>query len=664
MRKNQAEWRRKTAKIERFVNSKQMDFGLGRDGMLVGFEEAEQPDADGNVDKEFLISNEMKRVYLVDRQRMTAYYLRPEVVPPEKSAKAKASARAGRIFLEDHIRKVDLQKMQEIHASHMILQNKTFIKVTWDPSGGRNVLRPRKGMMSTLKTWVLGKEMQPEGEIKWSFPSGLNILFPKWTDSLENCSELEEFNITTTDYIWRRYGVVVPGENITPELTSLLGMQTGLDNGNSSESGIPAEEGKLRHVLLKERWVRPCAQYQKGAIFTWAGDELLRASNLLDFYPDIPIVDGTMITDDKDIMGTSILWDLIPLQKLMNRALTAADRWLKMISLLRRWIPDTTNLKEEDLDNQTGMNTLIGGTVFPQWDKIPELNETIFRIIDTVRGLITSYGYANELAKRGATSGNALGILQEMDDTIFKPGLLSLQSMYSRACRLTIRLAARYIDTPRMVLATSMQGWQITQFKGDMMNDDFHVEVNLMTGLPTNKAMRLEFLTNLFKNGILTRDEVKTNLEFGTDNEALEKLQKQNEIVEARIEALLDFPNNYVKVPDPETEELTWECKILYNSYDNHPLMIEALQTTLQESGEHVDPYVKLALLDQWNAAKEALKKQMAEQQAAQAASEAAAPEEQPAPTDESGPLLPDSNQLPADQPPPGQMPPPINQGL
>ncbi len=557
--------------------------------------------------------------------------------------------------------------MQEVHASHMILQNKTFIKVTWDPSAGRQVLRPRKGLMGTLKTWVLGKETAPEGEIKWSFPSGLNILFPKYTDCLANTSELEEFNITTVDYIWRRYGVVVPGEVIEPELSSMLGIGGGQDNGNSSEAGTPVTEGKLRHVLLKERWIRPCEQYQKGAIFTWAGDELLRASNLLDFYPDIPFVDATMITDDKDIMGTSILWDLIPLQKLMNRALSAADRWLKMISLLRLWVPSSTGIKEEDLNNITGMAVLIDGKDTPEWDKPPELNETIFRIIDTVRGLISSYGYANELAKRGATSGNALGILQEMDDTIFKPGLLSLQSMYSRACRLTIQLAARYIDTPRMVLATSMQGWQITQFKGDMMNDDFHVEVNLMTGLPTNKAMRLEFLTGLFKNGILTRDEVKNNLEFGTDNEALEKLQKQNEIVEARVESILDFPTNYVRVPDPENGELTWDYKYPYNVYDNHPLMIERLQTTLQESGEHVEPYVKLALLDQWKAAKDMLEKQLAKQQAMQAASaeapagEEAAPAEAGALPEES--LAPDSNQVSEDQPPEGQIPPPLNTG-
>lgn len=670
MRKNQQEWRRKTDKIERYVAGKQLNYAGYRDGTLVGHEEADMPDVDNDVDKEYVISNEMKRVYLVDRQRMMAYYIRPEVIPPEKSAASKQTARASRIFLEDHLRKTDQQKMMEIHAAHLILHNKTFIKVTWDPSLGRSILKPRAGMFGTVKTWVLGKQEIPQGEIKWEFPSGKNLLFPQYTPNMEKTPEVEEFNIVTVDYVYRRWGVVVEGENITPDLGNMLGFNTSnsTGNGNNSEAGSPGPTGKKTHVLLKERWIRPCAEYQKGAIFTWAGETLLRSSNLKDYYPDIPFFDATMIPDDNDIFGTSILWDLIPLQNGVNRALSSAMRWLKMIAMLRLWIPESCELKEEDLNNATGMAVGISGSAFPQWDKIPEINESVFKMIDMFRGLISSYGYANELAKRGQTSGNALGILQEMDDTIFKPGLLSLQSMYSRACNFTCRIAAKYIDTPRMVMATSMQGWQIAQFKGDMMNSDFHVEVNLMTGLPTNKAMRLEFLKGLFKDGILTQDEVKTHLEFGTDNEALEEAQKQFEIVDARVEALMDFPANYNKVPDPETGLLTWECKIAYNSYDNHTLMVVKLQTALQENGEHWQqdlPYVKLAFLDQWNLAKQNMAMQAAKQAAAmQPPSGAGLPPPGPGLPTPDGPLPgADSIQAPNDQPPPGQVPPPINQG-
>ncbi len=400
-----------------------------------------------------------------------------------------------------------------------------------------------------------------------------------------------------------------------------------MGNGNNSEMGAPGPSGKQKHVLLKERWVRPCPQYQKGAIFTWAGKELLRASNLLDYYPDLPFFMATMVPDDNDIFATSILWDLIPLQNFVNAGMSAARRWLKMIALLRLWVPTDSGLKEVDLDNATSMAVGYDGPTPPKWDVIPELSQSIFKLIEQSRELMSSYGYANELAKRGQTSGNALGILQEMDDTIFKPGLLSLQSMYARASKFTCDLAPMYIDTPRMVRATSMQGWQIDEFKGDMITGDFHVEVNMMTGLPTNKAMRLEFLKGLFKDGILSQEEVKSHLEFGTDNEALEAAQKQNEIADKRVEDLLNFPGNYNQVPDKQTGQLTWECKTTYNAYDNHPLMLMKLQTALQESGEHWEvslPYVKIAFLEPGA----------------------------------------DSIQAPSNQPPEGQVPPPLNQGF
>ncbi len=662
-RYHQAEARRKWTKTERYVSGKQWNpLGTTLETELVGHEEAAMSDATGDVDKEYFISNEMKRTFLVDQQRLTAYYLRPEVIPPEKSGKAKTAARAGRIFLADHIRKMDPERMKAEHALHLTIHNFTCMKVTWDPRGGRVVRQARPGVLGKLKSLVLGNQRAPEGEIKWEVINPRNLLFPKFTTNIEKADWVEEYRIVTVDYIFRRYGKVVEGENITPDTASMLGQNIATRGPNSSEGAVPNDELKKSFIILHERWIRPNEQYAKGAIFVWAGKELLRASNLLDYYPGIPYFAANLIRDDTDIYGISILWDLIPLQDFVNRGITAGARWLKMISLLRLWVPSECEIDEKDLNNATSMNVKYNGKTPPSWDKIPELNESIFRLIDMARGLITSYGYANELAKTNrAFSGNALGILQEMDDTIFKPGMMSLQNMYSRASNFTLQVAARYIDTPRMVRTMNMQGWQMVEFKGSMMSEDFHAEVNLMTGLPSNKAMRLEFLKSLYKDGIMSKEEVKSNLEFGTDNEALEQLQKQYEIAEKRCEDLLDFKENYQQVWTEE-EELTYVCQVKYHKFDNHAMLVDKLQTTMQEGFDHWNPWIQLAFLEHYDYHKDQMQQEMAAQAAAAAGpapggAGAAAPEPE-------GGLLSLNNQGADQQPSRDQIPVPLGKGM
>lgn len=663
-RYNQQEARRKWTKTERYVAGKQWNpLGTTLETELVGHEEAEMSDATGDVDKEFFISNEMKRTYLVDQQRMTAYYLRPDVIPPEKSATAKVAARASRIFLADHIRRMDPERMKAEHALHMIIHNFTCMKVHWDPRAGRSIRQPRKGLLGKLKGFMVGNTWAPEGEIKWDVINPRNLLFPKFTTNIEQADWVEEYRIVTTDFIFRRYGIVVEGENITPDTAAMLGQNIETRGPNSSEGATPNTDLKRKYVILKERWIKPNEQYEKGAIFTWCGtDHLLRASNLLDYYPGIPYFCANLVRDDRDIFGISILWDLIPLQNFVNRAITAGARWLKMISLLRRWIPTDANIDEDELDNATGMNTKFDGKQAPTWDEIPELNETIFKLLEMARSLISSYGYSNELAKTNrAFSGNALGILQEMDDTVFRPGLESMQGMYSRASDFTLRLAGRYIDTPRLVRMMNMQGWQMVEFKGSMITDDYHAEINLMTGLPSNKAMRLEFLKGLYKDGIMTKEEVKSHLEFATDNEALEQMQKQYEIAETRIEGLQNFQENYQQVWT-EQEELTYVCTVKYHKFDNHALLVDKLQTAMQEGFDHWNPWVQLAFLEHYDYHKDQAA-QAAAAQAQAAAAAGAAPAGGPAQAG-SDTLLPLSNQGSEQQPPPDQIPTPLGKGM
>jgi hypothetical protein len=615
MRQGQREIRRRWIKTQGAVQGRQlyMDSAVTGAGALgLGWEEAGRSSDTQNVDEEFIIFNDLRRVYNTDMQRLTSYYLRPETVPENKSATMKQGARLGKIYLSDHIRRTGSEKMKATISRSLILRNISIIKVHFDPHAGRMVKKPKLKVFGMR----LGTKYEPEGDVVWDFPNPKCVLLPRYCKRPEDADKIEEYHIESIESVYRKFGVVVKPETIEADYFD------GMDDGLVSRDVEGGAGGKDlgNKVLLKEKIVMPCPQYPNGAVFTWTTETLIRSDILKD---GNPYFSSQLIFNDETAYADSILWDLLPIQGYLNLGLSATARWLKMISLLRRWIPDSSDVKSEDLDNSTGMNGVYKGAKAPEWERVPDINESIFRTIEMARDFIASHGYSNELAKmRRSVSGNALGILQEMDDTIFRPALEQIQSMLSRAGSHTLLLASRYINTPRLIKMSSMQGWQIQEgFLGEMLKGNFHVDINLMAGMPSNKVLRLEYLKSLYKDGLLNKEQTQAYLEFPSDTQALEAVQKQFEIADKRIQDLLNFPENYKQEVDPESGEEIWVSKTGYYIFDNQALMMAKLQEAMQESYPHWNPWVQIAFLEHWNYAKEqmALEAQQAMMMQAQA---------------------------------------------
>ena len=664
MRMGQQEIRRRWIKTQGAVQGRQlyMDSSVTASGALgLGWEEAGRQSADGDVDKEYVIFNDLRRVYNTDMQRMTSYYIRPEVVPENKSSEMKQAARLGKMYLSDLIRRTSPELMKQAVARSLILRNIVIAKGHFDPHAGRLRKKPK----FKLGFFKLGSTWEPEGDMVIDFPNPKCVLLPRYCKRPEDADQIEEYHIDTVSGVFRKFGVVVEAETI--EADYFDGMDAGLKQ--DTEGGAPPST-KLNQVLLKEKVVMPCPQYPQGAVFTWTSKTLIRSDILED---GNPYFSAQLVFNDELAYSDSILWDLLPIQGHLNMGLSAVARWLKMISQLCRWIPSTTGIKAEDLSNGTGMNRTYEGANAPEWEKIPEISESIWRSIEMDRDFIASHGYSNELAKmRRSLSGNALGILQEMDDTVFRPALEQIQSMYSRLGSHILKVAAKRITTPRLIKMSAMQGWQIEEgFKGEMLKGNFHADINLMAGMPSNKVLRLEYLKSLYKDGLLTKEETQAYLEFPSDSQALEDVQKQFEIADRRVNDLLKFPENYKEEIDEESGEKIWVCKIGYYVFDNQALIMAKLQTAMQEGYSHWEPWVQIAFLEHWNYAKE--QKAIADQEALlQAAGGEAAEGVFPGPAEVPGAgvdglmgaALAGGAQAPGEQPPRSRIPQPMNTGF
>lgn len=687
MRTNQAEIRRRWILVQQAVEGRQL-FSTGTAGMQgnlgMNWEEAGAQSMSGNVDDESIIFNDLRRVYNTDMQRLTSYDIRPDIMVEDKNDKE--GARTARIVLGDRIRKTGVEYLKQGIARGAILRNIAVLKVMYDPRAGRLIKVPKKVSLFGKPLFTLGKEVRPEGDVVWKLVNSKCILLPKFTKRIEDAGEVEEYHVDTVEDIYRNYGVVVKPEAVNQDYFDSL--DVALKNKDiEGGSSLPKVENR---ALLKEKLIRPCPRYPEGATFTWTKETLIRSDKMR--YAQMPYFSAQGIFNDDSAFCDSMLWDLLPIQGYLNLGLSATARWLKMISLLRRWIPASAQVKKDDLDNSTSMNSVFEGEKAPQWEAIPELPETVFRLIEQSRDFMASHGYSNELAKmRRALSGNALGILQEMDDTIFRPTLESIQSMLSRAATFDLLLTADCIKTPRLIQMGGRQKWQIEQFKGDMLKGNFSAEIKLMAGMPSNKVLRLEYLKALYKDGLLDKEQVQQHLEFPNDNEAAEATAKQYEIADARIKAVLEFPQNYreeMQEGPGGASERIFVCNVAMHKFDNHALLASKWRETMQESYDHLEDWVKLAAMEHLHyAVKMKIKQDLMAQgvpeaqaeMTADAMAEQDAEPSAPAPGGPQFPGAPDkpgegvngllqaamgSNQNPGDQPPREQIPKPMNTGF
>lgn len=678
---NQRRMKRRWVMVQNAVKGRQLypegSMGLDNGSMALGWMEAGASDPTMSVDQEHAIWNELRRVKNVDQQRLTSYFMRPEVVPNSKDPDDKEAARIARIVLSDHIRRHGEARIKAVCADHLIFYNIVIGKVKYEPSAGQKVRKPvekqvkvkvplevagiKIPLATTTETQtVLSDEWVAEGDMVWEFPNPKNVLIPKYTARIEDADEVEEYHLSSVEKIYRDFGVVVEAESVSAEYYEGLDYQSKRDTEGWSES----EKEVKNKVILKEKVVMPCPRYPEGAVFTWTKKQLIRSDKLR--YPGNPYFSAQLQHDGELAYVDSILWDLMPIQGFLNLTQSAKQRWLRMISLLRRWIPASAKIKPEDLSNATAMNGFYEGETPPEWEKIPEINESIFRLYDEAREAIQTHGYSNDLTKqKRAMSGNALGILQEMDDTIFKPALENLGDMFTRMSLFHCMVAAECITTSRLAKMSRRQGWESAIFKGEMLKaGGYHVNINLMAGMPSNKVLRLEYLRQLYKDELVPKEEIQQFLEFPSDTQPLEDVQKQYEIVDARIKGLLDFENYEEKDDGSGTKIFQAPKKFDYQVYDNHALFVMKLQETLQEQGAYMEPWVKLTVLSHWKWQKDMLAAML--KAPVPSSGGGATSESGSSGLDEAlgGELGADSNQNASDQPDRGAIPPPMNSGL
>lgn len=534
-----------------------------------------------NPDEKFIVDNIMLRIHMTNNSRLTRYEPQLEISPNESSDRHKIAARKGQIALYDLLEKNRFDKVKLANADDLNRYGKTFLWVTFDPSAGDPVLKPKvDGLGNVVEDPETGEpvmEMKPQGMVVLTPVSCKNMAFPADADNEDTADWIQKTEIRSPDFVKRKWDTAVKPETISSQDTSLEGAYT-------SDFSTEKARNDPDRVNVKERWYRPCEQFPKGAIITWANGVLLQCKTLTKWYPDIPCFGAVNIMVPGSPWGDTPEYHLVVHQNEVNKSESNVSRHVELVSKPKLLVNRAANISEKAFNNETGEIIEWSGDPAhkPEWLHPPEVSQSVYEHINRHVDRMMSIGYAHDINRAAhSQSGTSIAYLQEIDETTMQPMVMSMSSMYQRAMVMALRLMARYYTVPRLVKMFDNNSWQVEgEFKGDDLFGNFDVRVNMLAGLPANKLARQQFVMQMFQGGLIDQPTAQKYLELGEAEEALRAAAIEIEVAEANIKMI--EAGQIVPVHD----------------WDNHPILLQEYQKSCRQHWREYPPQV-LAVFQQ-----------------------------------------------------------------
>jgi len=533
-----------------------------------------------DVDEERFIDNLILPRYMKLLARLSKYQPSISVWPNSLSQQDQEACRMARVLCYDTIEKSNFTKMKVEIARYLLEVGNYAIRTTWNPRAGaiievptgeiRQVKVPKGQLPDGTPIEAIREEQvtekRPCGEIEIKITNPRKLTVSRRSRSKDDLDWVEERNVMTVDAIYRDYGVVVASESISiedEEFSDPYYSNTGKENPDDNSGG------SLTSALVRERWIRPCIQFPKGAHIVWTQKELLRCTDLLSLYDDIPFEFGQMLPKDDSFWGDTPLYHVLPHQDEINRLETEIMRHTKLVCKPKLLSFMNCRIPEGKWDDSTGEEIQLNGEKgnAPFWLMAPELPQAIYQNIEKVLQSMDDIISVHDVGVRSSISGSTVATLQEQDESNFSPVFDMIGENWNRALAQALKIAADYITAPRMIRMTNRDTMSVEEFKGSMLNGNFSVHCEIMSGLPANKIARQQVIFQALDKGVINAQQAGAYLEFGEFEEMMREVNEDKQVAEINTRTIIQGDG---KILAPVHE------------WDNHQVYIQTIESYMK----------------------------------------------------------------------------------
>ena len=384
------------------------------------------------------------------------------------------------------------------------------------------------------------------------------------TQTIEQCSSIIHAKVYDASDVKSTWGVDVRGQDIKVfNINSVSGV-----GGLGYNSTVPSisQEQKTNQVLVIERYTKPSAEHPNGKLEIVAGDVLLYYGEMPYLLGDdnertFPFVKQTSTEQPGCFWGASIVERIIPIQRAYNAVKNRKHEFLNRLAMGVMTVEDGSidvdNLEEEGLSPGKILVYRQGAvkpSLMDSGDVPHDFNQEEDRLLQefvTVSGV--SEFARNSTTPTTVTSGVALQLIAEQDDTRLASSIDSVKLCIKKISKYILRLYKQFVTNSKLMrFVDNQKGAEIFYFKGsDIGSDDVVFETeNQLTDTP---ATRRTMLFDLLNAGILqgkdgklsesAKAKVLSMMGFGNWNNAqditqlhIDRAQNENvDIVNAQI---------------------------------------------------------------------------------------------------------------------------------
>lgn len=383
-----------------------------------------------------------------------------------------------------------------------------FYKIVWDKDCGKRIGRNEDGDIYDGDVRV---EVVPPFEV---YPDSVTKM------NVDDCASLIHAKAYSLDEIKDKWGVDVPKEEI-----SGFTMTGGSTIGGLGYSGFVQGMSDVvldNHAMVIERYQAPTGEYPQGRLTIVAGDKVVYDDSLPyvnkeDGRRGYPFAKQVAIIAPGCFFGTSIVERMIPIQRAFNAVKNRKHEYLNRMTMgvlaVEDGSVDVENLEEDGLSPGKVLIVRQGGRM-PQMLEIGNVPVELIREEERLLDEFTLISGVSDLMKYSQapttnTSGKAISLLMEQDESRLKMTATEVRSAVKEVAKQVLRLYKQFALQARMKRIAGDNGEiELRYFdRSDISSDDVVFDVS--GDVLETAASRRNMVVDLLNLGLLSDEEGK-----------------------------------------------------------------------------------------------------------------------------------------------------------
>lgn len=440
-----------------------------------------------------------------------------------------------------------------------------------------------------LKHWWNAKKMDDDNEVMGDIDikaiSPFHVLVSDLKEEiLEEQPCIIHAVVKNRDWIKSYLGLEVSSGSLEAVDESLLRIM-GIDTKAHNDTAI-----------ILEMWIKPgyMPELPEGGVFTVAANQIVQGWEGWPYshkkYP-FSKLDG--IPTGK-FYNDSIIQDLIPIQRELNRTRGQIIESKNKMSKPQLIAPEGSVLAHKITSEPGLVITYKQGFDPPQplpLQNLPSyVSEEVNRLYTDIADLSGQHEVSQGQAPPGVTAATAISYLQEQDETLIAPHYDSLEEAIENCGQQCLVYVRDYWEDERTIRVVGIDSsFDVLTFKGSDIRGNTDIRVEAGSALPTSRAAKQAYITDLMKMGFIPPQEGLEVLEIGGLNKIYERIQvdtrqaQRENLKMAKVteEHLVQQRNAWDQLPkekrvDPTSGQLLNPPLLVpVHSYDNHQMHIE-----------------------------------------------------------------------------------------